>query len=103
MSALNKYAVAPWPAGTTCPEQGYAEFAAALNKASHHFADDSGKEWGQAGDCMKKAVEIAINARWPYWAMQRMYREIAPLPTFDHFMGDYCATALTAFREGSAS
>lgn len=93
--------VQPWRAGTTCPEPAYPDFAAALKKASHHYADDSGKEWGQADDCMKQAVEIAVRAAWPYWAMQRMYKEIAPLPTFDHFMGAYCQHALANLRGGA--
>ena len=90
--------VKPWPAGTVCPEKGYADFAAALNKASHHFADDSGKEWGAANDWMDAAADIAIDARWPYWAMKRMYREVAPLPSFDTFMEGYCRTALANLR-----
>ena len=97
-------AVQPWRSGTVCPEPAYAEFAKALNLASHHFADDSGKEWGAANRCMARAAEIAVGARWPYWAMQRMYKEISPLPTFDSFMGTYCkfllARARTATYEG---
>ena len=99
MTGLNKYAVKPWPAGGVCPEKDYADFAAALNKASHHFADDSGKEWGAADDWMSAAADIAIGVNWPYWAIKRMYREIAPLPTFDTFMEVYCREALTAARQ----
>ena len=87
-------AVKPWPAGSVCPEQGYADFADALKQASHHYADDSGKEWGSADGCMKGAAEIAASASWPYWAMKRMYAEIAPLPSFDNFMGIYCKLLL---------
>lgn len=82
--------VQPWPAGTGCPEPQYPDFAKALGMASHHFADDSGKEWGAARLCMNRAAEIAIAAQWPYWAMKRMYAEIGPLPTFDSFMETYC-------------
>ena len=94
-------AVKPWPAGTICPEQDYSAFANELNMASHHYADDSGKEWGIASDCMNRAAEIAVNASWPYWAMQRMYREIAPLPTFDNFMGVYCGLLLARAKGGA--
>jgi hypothetical protein len=82
--------IKPWPAGSVCPEDGYADFAKALNDASHHFADDSGKEWGQANRCMERAVEIAANETWPYWVMKRMHKEVAPLPSFDSFMEAYC-------------
>jgi hypothetical protein len=82
--------IAPWRADTVCPEKEYPDFAAALKLASHHFADDSGKEWGAAKACMDRAAEIAVSAGWPYWAMKRMYKEISPLPSFDDFMGTYC-------------
>ena len=88
-------AVMPWPAGTICPEASYPEFSHELKMASHHFADDSGREWGAANDCMKRAAEIAVSALWPYWAMKRMYQEIAPLPSFDSFMEVYCKRLLT--------
>lgn len=87
-------AVKPWPAGSVCPEPDYAAFAEALKQASYHFADDSGKEWGRANLCMATAASYAINAAWPYWVMKRMYREIAPLPTFDSFMDVYCRQLL---------
>lgn len=95
-------AVQPWPANTVCPEPDYPDFAKALNQASHHFADDSGKEWSAANACMDRAAEIAANAAWPYWAMKRMYQEIRPLPTFDDFMGVYCKRLLAAAQGGAA-
>lgn len=95
-------AVQPWRSGTVCPEPGYAEFAAALNRASHHFADDSGREWGVARACMKRAAEVAISARWPYWVMKRMHQEIAPLPTFDSFMETYCCELMARSEGGDA-
>lgn len=95
-------AVQPWPSGTICPEKDYPEFSKALNQASHHFADDSGKEWGQADACMARAAEIAVNAAWPYWAVKRMYAEIGPLPTFDNFMGVYCKRLLAAAQGGAS-
>lgn len=95
-------AVLPWPAGTICPEPAYVDFADALNKASHHFADDSGREWGLADGHMARAAEVAISARWPYWAMRRMFNEIAPLPTFHSFMEVYCRL-LMARSEGGAA
>ena len=86
--------VKPWPADSVCPEKDYPDFAKALNQASHHFADDSGKEWGHANLCMEQAADTAINAAWPYWVMKRMHKEIAPLPTFDSFMEAYCRKLL---------
>lgn len=91
--------VKPWPTGSACPEPAYPDFAKALKQASHHFADDSGKEWGAAHDCMDQAVSIAIEARWPHWAMKRMYREIGPLPSFDDFMERYCKVLLATSKE----
>ncbi len=86
--------VKPWHSGSVCPEDGYANFAKALHQASHHYADDNGKEWEQGHRCMKQAADIAINAAWPYWAMKRMYKEAAPLPSFDSFMEAYCRQLL---------
>lgn len=82
--------VTPWPAGSVCSEVGYADFAKALHQASHHYADDRGKKWGHGNRCMEQAADIAINAAWPYWAMKRMHKEAAPLPSFDSFMEAYC-------------
>lgn len=82
--------VSPWPAGTDCPEPVFPAFKKALISASFHYADDSGSEWGSAGDRMREAARIAVEAEWPYWAIKRMYGEIKPLPSFDEFMGRYC-------------
>lgn len=79
----------PWPAGATCPAEGYPDFAKALSLASYHYTYDSG-EMRRAGDgLMEHAAQIAIDASWPYWAMRWMYEEIAPLPSFDSFMRVY--------------
>lgn len=40
------------------------EFVEHLNSASYHFADDSGKEWGQASQHKIQAARIAIEDRW---------------------------------------
>jgi len=78
-----------WPSNTECPHPLYKEFKAALNQASYHHADDSGKERDSASQCISKAAEIAIEADYPYWAMERMWSEIKPLASWTGFMHTY--------------
>lgn len=78
-----------WPANTQCPDPRFPEFSELLNKASYHHADDSGKEWGTAREYVARAAEVAIEADYPYWAMERMFSEIKPLVTWTQFMHAY--------------
>jgi hypothetical protein len=82
-------AVRPWPQNTECPEQGFAEFKARLNRASYHNASDNAYELKDARLCIQEAAQIAIASDWPYWVMDRMFREIAPLVAWDSFMQTY--------------
>ena len=75
-----------WPAGTECDAPGYQDFKKALNDASYHFADDSSKEWSRGNQCVRYAVQIAIENQYPYWAIERMIREINSLVTLSSFM-----------------
>jgi hypothetical protein len=79
-----------WSRDEPCPEPDFPAFKRALVNASYHYADDSGGEWGSAGECMREAARIAVEAAWPYWAIKRMYEEAKPLPGFDDFMKYYC-------------
>lgn len=78
----------PWSAKTECPLEGFQEFKSALNDASYHHAGPQ-MEWNLAKDCIRKAAEIAIEKEWPYWVMDRMFREIAPLVEWGQFMQMY--------------
>jgi hypothetical protein len=75
-----------WPAGTECKDPSYPEFKKCLKSASYHYADDSTKEWHMAHDFMDRAALIAINNRYPFWAIKRMFNEIKPLASIDDLM-----------------
>jgi len=78
-----------WKAETECPHPMYQEFKKFINQASYHHADDSSKEWGEAILCLSKAADVAIEADFPYWAMERMWHEINPLASWNGFMHTY--------------
>lgn len=75
-----------WPAGTDCPHPAYQQFKDALNSASYHLADDSGREWNKGYILVHKAVDIAIEHQWPFWAIKRMITEIKSMVDVDLFM-----------------
>lgn len=85
-------AISPWAANTECPLEGFQEFKRALLDASYHHAAASQQEWKLAKACVQKAAEIAIEQGWSYWAMDRMFREIAPLVEWGQFMQTYINT-----------
>lgn len=81
--------VKPWPAATECPHDGYQEFANELEIASYHNAAPGTGEMSKARSAVRAAAEIAIEHEWPYWAMERMFREIQPLVDWTSFMQSY--------------
>lgn len=81
--------VKPWPAGTECPLEGYAEFKEYLNRASYHNAAEQPGESGLARDATRAAAEVAVAQEWPYWTMERMFNEIRPLVAWSGFMQTY--------------
>jgi hypothetical protein len=81
-------AVSPWRAGEECALEGFQSFKKALNRASFHNSADFGGR-AEARAATDEAVRIAIEQRWPYWAMERMFREIAPLVDWSTFMQKY--------------
>jgi hypothetical protein len=81
--------VRPWPANTPCPQPSFAEFKKHLNSASYHNAAEGCGEMGDASLALQKAAQVAIDAEWPYWAMERMFKEVAPLVDWGSFMQKY--------------
>lgn len=82
-------AVKPWRAGTECPVEGFAEFKRLLLKASFHNAADGAGEMKDARKAIQDSANVAIEQEWPYWAMERMFKEIQPLVAWDQFMQKY--------------
>ena len=82
-------AVHPWPASTECSLEGFAEFKKELMRASYHNAADNSNEWSHAKQHVIAAAEVAIIQDWPYWAMQRMFKECNPMVAWDDFMQKY--------------
>lgn len=81
--------VKPWPAGTECPLEGFAEFKELLNTASYHNAAPGLGEAGLARDAERGAARLAIEKEWPLWVMQRMFGEIKPLVEYNGFLQTY--------------
>ena len=84
--------VRPWFQNEVCPEPGYVEFRRELMSTSYHNAAEGGGEAGRARTHLYEAARIAAEADWPYWAMERMFREIQPLVAWDSFMQAYINT-----------
>lgn len=59
------------------------EFKAALNAASFHFADDTGREWPQAARHIELAAEIAIIDNWRSWQIINQHSAASSLVPFD--------------------
>lgn len=91
--------VSPWPMNSECPEKRFGQFKNALNYASHHHSGLV-NEWGEAKSYVQVAAEIAIEEQWPYWAMERMFVEVAPLVTWDQFMQTYINILNYKINEG---
>lgn len=81
--------VAPWPAKQACTEVGFADFKQALMSASFNNACNTGGEAGYAVSHTKTAATIAVEQDWPFWAIDRMFKEIAPLVDWSAFMQHY--------------
>jgi hypothetical protein len=80
--------ISPWKQTEECPVIGFQDFKRALIDASFHHAGPSG-EWRLARNNITIAANIAITEDWPYWAMERMFKEISPLVEWDQFMQSY--------------
>lgn len=81
--------VRPWNANEECPEPGYAEFKQELLHASYYNAAEGSGEWSKSRECVRAAAEIAIDKQWPYWVIERMFKEIRPLVDWSSFMQSY--------------
>jgi len=81
--------VRPWPSDSECPESGFLDFKKFLNRASYHNAAEGRNEAAEARYNILCAATVALANEWPYWAMDRMFREIAPLVAWDSFMQIY--------------
>jgi hypothetical protein len=91
--------IRPWPANSECPEKGFQKFKSALNNASYHNAG-SASEFSTAKSYVQVAADIAIENKWPYWAMERMFKEIGPLVAWDQFMQTYINVLNYKIEEG---
>lgn len=80
--------MSPWKKDVPCPHPSFPFFRTALMNASFHSAGPL-DETGSAKSQIQLAAKVAIDAEWPYWAMERMFREIAPLVAWDQFMQAY--------------
>lgn len=80
--------ISPWKQGSDPDHPLFNNFKTTLMNASFHHAGPV-DEWGQAKSYIQQAAEIALNAEWPFWALERMFKEIAPLVEWHQFMQTY--------------
>lgn len=90
--------VSPWGKDEKCPLEGFDFFKERLSQASFHHAGPS-DEWSNAKKCIQQAAGMAIEQRWPYWAIERMFRECAPLVAWDQFMQLYINELFSRVKE----
>lgn len=55
---------------------GFDAFKKAINDASFHHADDSGKEWGAAGKRMNEAAQIAFENAWSIYDLHDAFAAV---------------------------
>lgn len=44
-----------------------------LSKASYHYADDTGHEWGRAGECVREAAALINQHKLRYDAIRHLH------------------------------
>jgi hypothetical protein len=93
------YPVSPWKAGTVCPLEGFEEFKNALNRASYHNAAEQRGEAELAHSAIGQAAAVAIEQRWPIWAIARMFDEVQPLVEWNSFLQIYINAAFATQSE----
>ncbi|WP_422028101.1 hypothetical protein [Roseovarius sp.] len=71
------------PLFKNAPEDDLRQVIKHLQLASHHYADDSGREWGLARKHVSDAAEILNRNSLEYRAIQAIHREARPLMPLD--------------------
>ena len=67
-------------------ESDLSQIISNLQSASHHYADDSGKEWGKARDHMNTAAALVNSGGRCFRAMLAVHKAAKPLPPLDDFV-----------------
>ena len=78
--------VASAPLWNGATEDDLRGIVKALSDASHHYADDSGKEWGSAKASMDTAASTVNRLRLGFYAIQCLHRDKPQLVALDQFM-----------------
>ena len=78
--------VASAPLWNGATEDDLRGIVKALSDASHHYADDSGKEWGSARHSMDMAAATVNRLRLGFYAIQCLHRDQPQLVALDQFM-----------------
>ena len=87
------------PANAGQPLPGWEAFNECLQRASFHRADDSGREWGQAGRHIAEAGIIAVRHRWRGWQIAQAVTTAQALVTLDEIV-DACIAAAREIGTG---
>lgn len=95
--------IKPWKKGEESAIKGYDAFKEELMRASYHNAAEGSGEMARARECTRAAAEVAIDYRWPYWAMERMFREMGPLVDWSSYMSAYIDLLEKGYHLGKAS
>ena len=94
--------VRPWKWNEECPLGGFVEFKEELVQASYHNAAERSGEMKLARERVRAAAKIAIDRGWPYWVMERMFKEIGPLVDWVSFMNAYIDLLHNNYHNGDA-
>jgi len=78
--------VASAPLWNKAPEADLLAIVESLSRASYHYADDGGKEWGSAGACMASAAAECNRLRLSFSAIAALHSHKAQLVTLSDFM-----------------
>ena len=78
--------VASAPLWNGATEDDLRGIVKALSDASHHYADDSGKEWGLARHSLDTAASTVNRLRLGFYAIQCLHRDKPQLVALDQFM-----------------
>lgn len=67
-------------------EEALLSIVESLSSASHHYADDSGKEWGVGRAAVKSAARHVNALGLGFNAAHRLHKHTSQLVSFDEFI-----------------
>jgi len=85
------------PLWNKAPEADLLAIVESLSRASYHYADDSGKEWGKAGSCIATASAECNRLSLSFSAITAIHRHKPQLVS----LGDFTDAVLRDARKAT--